>query len=136
MYYLLAQISLLGQRRDIEGWMDILILVVIAVIYGLGAIIKASKSKKEEEQKPQVQIHKPQRKPSTSGRGLLEQIFTEIKKAAEEARKGTEENIKPSRISIQKIPPQQAGLQKYPGQAKPVSQTQIKAAFKSVCVIR
>jgi hypothetical protein len=126
MYYLLAQINLLGQGRDIEGWMDILILVVIAVIYGLGAIIKTAKRKKEEEEQSQVQIHKPQRKPPPGGRGILEQIFTEIKQAAEEARKGTE-NIKPSRISIQKTTPQQAGLQKYPGQAKPVSQIPAKA---------
>ena len=127
MYYLLAQINFIGQGRDIEGWMDILILVIVAAVYLLGAILKTAKSKKAEQERNQ-QFQKTQQKASKkSGGGLFEQFVMEVKKAAEEARKGTE-NIKPSRIEIQKIPPQQAGLQKYPGQAKPVSPTQVKAA--------
>ncbi|MBN1806741.1 MAG: hypothetical protein JW837_15945 [Sedimentisphaerales bacterium] len=120
MNELLEKICFPGQI-DIEGWMDILILVVIAVIYGLGAILKIAKSRKEEEERTRgQQLRRPQRRPPKSGRGLLEQIFAEVKKAAEEVRKETED-IPPSRKVAHPRPSQQAILQKY-AEAQPVSQ--------------
>jgi hypothetical protein len=49
MYYSLAQIIVLARGNDIEGWKNILVLVVLAAVYGLGALIKA-KGKKAEDQ--------------------------------------------------------------------------------------
>jgi hypothetical protein len=66
-------------------------------------------------------------KPPTGGRGILEQIFTEIKKAAEEASKGAETD-KPVQRIVQKPVRPPVAVQKYAGQAKQVSQSQVKAA--------
>ena len=110
MNFLLVQI-VLAQNYDIEGWMDILVLVVIAAVYGLGALIRA-KSKKAEEQNREQQPGKPQRKPQTSGRGVLEQFIREVKKAAEEAKTGTEMRPPGQKIP-QKTAQAQAVLQKY-----------------------
>ena len=82
MYYSLAQIIILARGND-KGWMNILVLVVLAAVYGLGALIRA-KGKKAEEQDPEQETSKLQRKPSAGGRGgTLEQIFREIQQAAE-----------------------------------------------------
>jgi hypothetical protein len=116
MYYSLAQIYLLGQDYDIEGWMDILVLVVIAVVYGLGALIRA-KSKKNEEQIQQQHARKAQGKPSKDGRGLLEQIFTELKQATEEAKTGVETR-QPDQKRPQKAAQAQTVSQKYTPKAK------------------
>jgi len=116
MNCLLAQITVRARGYDIEGWMDILVLVVIAVVYGLGAIIR-SKSKKAEEKAREQQTGKSQRKPSTGGRGLLEQFIREVKQAAEEAKTGTEARPPGQKIP-QKTAKTQAVLQKYPVKAK------------------
>ena len=134
MNELLAQMSLIGQGNDIEGWMDILILVVIAAVYGLGAILKSAKSKKEEQEQKQG-IQKPQQKPSKGGRGLFEQFVMEVKKAAEEARKGTE-TIKPGQTAVQKTSQPQVTVLKHAGVAKQVSQTPAKAAPAKPKILR
>ncbi len=82
MNALLAQIVLIAQSRDPGGWMEILVLVLVAAVYGLGTILKAKKGKKSQEQADEQQIRKPQRKPE-GGRGVLEQFVREIQRAFE-----------------------------------------------------
>jgi len=82
MNYSFAQI-IVARGNDIEGWMDILILVIVAVVYGLGTILKAKKGGKVKGQDKQRQAPKPQRKPATGGRGVLEQFVNEIRGLAE-----------------------------------------------------
>jgi hypothetical protein len=117
MYYSLAQIYILGQDYDIEGWMDILVLVVIAVVYGLGALIRAKSKKNEEQTQEQQLARKAQGKPSKDGRGLLEQIFTELKQAAEQAKTGVETRP-PGQKRPQKAAQAQTVSQKYTPKAK------------------
>ena len=81
MYYSLAQIIVLARGND-DGWINILIMVVLAAVYGIGALVKA-RGKKAEDQAQEQQNHKPQRKPSTGGGGILEQLFREIQQVAE-----------------------------------------------------
>jgi len=59
---ILAQIVLAVGRNDTEGtsWMNILVLVVLAVFYGLGSILKARANKLQEQEREQQQ---PGRKP-------------------------------------------------------------------------
>ena len=55
MNELLAQIILAVRRRDTESWMNILVIVVIAVVYGLSTILRAKAKKpaeKEEKEGP------------------------------------------------------------------------------------
>ena len=126
MNCLLTQIIVLARGYDIEGWMDILVLVVIAVVYGLGAIIR-SKSKKAEEKAREQQPGKPQRKPSKGGRGILEQFIRDVQKAAEEAKSGGETRPK-SQTILQKTAQPQAAVPKYDVKAKQLKPTQPIAA--------
>ncbi|MFH1882285.1 MAG: hypothetical protein ABIL62_06200, partial [Planctomycetota bacterium] len=79
MNYSLAQIILAARSRDPDGWMSILVLVLVAAVYGLGTILKVKKGKKEQEQAEEEQGRKPQRKPE-GGMGLLEQFVREIQR--------------------------------------------------------
>ena len=80
MNALLAQIILAA--RDPDSWMSILVLVLVAAVYGLGTILKAKKGKKEQEQAEEELGRKPQRKPE-GGRGVLEQFVREIRRAVD-----------------------------------------------------
>lgn len=121
MYYSLAQIIVLARGRDIEGWMDILVLVVIAAVYGLGALIRA-KGKKAKEDAQEQQTIKPQSKPSSGGRGVLQQLFREIQQAAEG--KPTRETRPAGQTTRQQTARPQAAVRKYADETKQVKQTQ------------
>jgi len=70
MNELLAQIVPAARNsNDDRGWMNILVLVLLAVFYGLGSILKA-KSKKVEQQGEEQLPRKPARKPPGVARGL------------------------------------------------------------------
>ncbi len=117
MNALLAQLILAARGNDFEGWMDILILVIIAAVYGLGAIIKTKRKK------PQEQVsRKPGHKPATGGRGLLEQFFNELRNLAEPAQDRESRPIgQPAR---QKIAHPQPAVRKYAAEAKQAGRVQ------------
>jgi hypothetical protein len=122
MNVLLAQLVQLARGKDVEGWMDILVLVLVAAVYGLATILKSKKGKKAQEQSEEQQGRKPQRKPE-GGRGLLEQFVREIQRAVEP----TEGRERESRPAAQPAPkkvdrPQPApAVRKYAAEAKQVS---------------
>jgi len=119
MYYSLAQIIVIA--RGDEGWMNILVLVVLAVVYGLGALIR-SKGKKAEDQAQKQQTRKPQRKPSAGGGGLLEQLFREIQQAAEG--KPTRETRPSGQAARRQTGRPQAAVGKYTAQTKQANRVQ------------
>ncbi|MHC4243299.1 MAG: hypothetical protein ACYSU4_12915 [Planctomycetota bacterium] len=123
MYYSLAQIIVLA--RGEEGWMNILVLVVLAAVYGLGALIKA-KGKKTEDQAQEQQTRKPQRKPSAGGGGILEQLFREIQQAAEG--KPTRETHQSDQTKHQQTARPQPAVRKYAAQAKQANRVQPASA--------
>ncbi len=59
-----SQLILAARNRDIEntGWMQFVVIVVLAVVYGLGSIIKA-KARKAEQQGEEKLTRKPTRRP-------------------------------------------------------------------------
>lgn len=122
MNNILAQIILVARGNDIEGWMDILILVLVAAAYGLGAILKTKKGKKVQEQTEQPQTRKPQRRPA-AGRGVLEQFIREIQRAVEPLQE------QESRPTVQQARPKIAhpqaaqAVRKYTAEARQASQT-------------
>jgi hypothetical protein len=120
MYYSLAQIVVIARGND-EGWINILVLVVLAAVYGIGALIKA-KGKQSEDQAQEQQTRKPQRKPSAGGRGILEQLFLEIQQAAEG--KPTQETRPPVQDTRQQTASPQAAVRKYTAETKQTRQTQ------------
>ena len=66
----LAQL-ILARHSDDEGWMNILVVVVMAVIWMIGGIVKAMKAKSGEEQQPG---RASSRKPPAHGRAGQRQI--------------------------------------------------------------
>ena len=128
MNCLLTQIIVLA-RGDDKGWMNILVMVVIAAVYGLGALIRA-KGKKAEDQAQEQQTHKPQRKPSAGGRGILEQFFKEIQQVAEG--KPTRETRPSGQTARRQTAHPQAAVRKYAAETKQARQTHsISAPAKS-----
>jgi len=121
MNYSLAQFILLARGDDIEGWMDILIMVLLAAAYGLSAILKTKKGKKEQEQTEQPQTRKPQRRPP-AGRGVLEQFVREIQRAVEPTQK--QESPPAAQQARPKVarPEPAYAVRKYTAEAKQVSQ--------------
>ena len=122
MYYSLAKIVVLARGND-EGWMNILVLVVLAAVYGLGALIRA-KGKKAEEQAPEQETNKPQRKPSAGGMGVLQQLFREIQQAAEG--KPTRETRPSDQTARQQTASLPATVRKYAAETKQARQAQPK----------
>jgi len=121
MNALLAQLILAARGNGVEGWMDILVLVIIAAVYGLGAIIK-TKRKKPQEQVEEEMGRKPARKPATGGRGVLEQFVNELRGLAEPAQGRESRPIgQPAR---QKIARPQPAVRKYAAQAKQAGRVQ------------
>ncbi len=94
--------------------MNILVLVIVAVVYGLVTILKA-KGKKEQEQAEEEQGRKPQRKPE-GGRGLLEQFVREIQRAVDPTQERESRPAGPP--ARQKIARPQPTVRKYAAQAK------------------
>lgn len=124
MNCLLAQIIILARGNGTEGWMDILVLVVVAAVYGIGVLIRA-KGKKNQDQ-AQEQPRKPQSKPSAGGRGFLEKFIMDVQKAAEEAKSGKESPQSSQRVHQKTAHPQTA-VRKYAAGTKEARQTQPKS---------
>ncbi|HUU17493.1 MAG TPA: hypothetical protein VMW72_10110 [Sedimentisphaerales bacterium] len=121
MNALLAQLVQLARGNGVEGWMDILVLVLVAAVYGLGTIIKAKKGKKVQEQSEEQQKRKP-----ASSRGVLEQFVREIQRALDPTEK---RESRPSAQSVrQRIahphPHPVPVVRKYAAEAKQAPRTQ------------
>ncbi len=74
MSELLAQIILARRNNDTEGWMNILFVVVLAVFWAIGGIIKAKA--KKDEQLP----GKAARKPPVHSREAREQMLSRLQR--------------------------------------------------------
>jgi len=120
MKHILSQMIFIARGDDIDGWMNILVFVIVAVVYALGAIIKAKGKKSQEGTKSQLQ-RKPARKPATSGRSLLEQFIREIQGSArpEEAR----ESRPAAPPAGRKIARPEATVQKYAPETEQATRT-------------
>jgi hypothetical protein len=75
MNILLAQIILARRSEDADKWMNILFVVVLAVFWALGGILKARKSA-QGRQKEQL-ARKPARRPPAPSSGLWEELLKE-----------------------------------------------------------
>ncbi len=73
---LLLQIILARRNDDTEGWMNILIVVVLAVFWAIGGFVKAKsrKPKTQDEQMPGKPIRKPTAYSSQAREQMLRQL--------------------------------------------------------------
>ena len=119
MSELLAQIIPLAQKDNVDSWMNILFVVVLAVFWIVGGIIKANKNKREGRQEEQTPL-KPAHKPPARSKGLLEQIFEQARAHVESAQD------RPSRPSPQqpstKLAAIRSAAQKYAAQVEQAAQ--------------
>jgi hypothetical protein len=72
----LAQIILARRNEDVQSWMNILFVVVLAVFWALGGILKAKSKSARSRQKEQL-ARKPARRPPALSIGLREQLLKE-----------------------------------------------------------
>ena len=121
MNYSLAQFIFLARGNDPDGWMNILILVIVAAVYGLGTIIRA-KGKKSQGQGEEELGSKPARKPATGGRGVLEQFINELRGLAEPTQ--DRESRPAGQPERQKIAHPQPAVRKYAAEAKQAGRVQ------------
>ena len=64
MNHCLAQTIYLARNGDAEGWMNILFVVILAVFYAVGGIVKAKSNKSEQEDEDRQPAPKPRFKPT------------------------------------------------------------------------
>jgi len=120
MNALLAQLVQVARGNGVEGWMDILVLVLVAAVYGLATILKTKKRKKEQEEQAEEDLtRKPARKPAAGSRGVLEQFIREIQRAVEPTEE--RESRSAAQQARQKITHPQPAVRKYAAEAKQVS---------------
>jgi len=81
MNELLAQIILVARRRDPEGWMNILVIVVIAFVYGISTILKAKAKKPPEKEEKEQPLS---RKPGSKLREIAERFQKELSELSRE----------------------------------------------------
>jgi len=79
MNELLAQTILAARNEDIEGWMNILIVVVLAVFWAIGGILKARTKKPEQEQEQLA--GKPTRRQPPADTGVQKELFQQSRDA-------------------------------------------------------
>ncbi len=119
---LLAQIILAGRSDDAEGWMNILIVIVLAVFWAIGGIIKAKAKKPggRDEQLP----GKPARKPPTHSREAREQMLRQLQRPADSAQGQRQQPRPAARQPRLKFADLRAAVQKFAVEAEQAFQPQ------------
>jgi len=77
----LAQIILAARNGDGKNWINILILVAVAIFYAVGSILKAKTSKAEQKGDEQL-TRKPAGKPPEVTKGLQKQALEQLRRPA------------------------------------------------------
>ena len=77
MDYLLAHIILASRGDDVEGWMNILFVVVLAVFWAVAGIFKA-RARKPQSEDEQESSGKPARPPKSLAGSLRQQLLEQL----------------------------------------------------------
>ena len=122
MTELLAQVILAGRSDDAEGWMNILFVVVLAVFWAIGGIIKAKSNKPggRDEQSP----GKPVRKPPLHSREAREQMLKQLQRPAESAQDQGQQPRPVAKQPRMKFADLQAAVRKFAVEAEQAFQPQ------------
>jgi len=103
MYYFLGQMLLGARHRGAEGWTQILVFVVLAVVYALGSILKARANKVEQEK---LQGQKPPPTPPERGQELQKQPLRQFGRPIERAdRMEYRPQVQPARRKVMRPKP-------------------------------
>jgi hypothetical protein len=121
MYDLLAQIILAQRRDDTEGWMNILFVVVLAIFWAVGGIIKA-KSKSSETNGKKTMPRRPAHRPSARVNPLQEQLLKQSRQPSEPAER--RESHPTTKKPVKKFSEIRAAVQKFAAEAEQAFQAQ------------
>jgi len=119
---LLLQIILARRNDDTGGWMNILIVVVLAVFWAIGGIIKA-KAKKPGEPDEQPR-GKPVRRPPTHSREAREQMLSRLQRPVGPAKGQRQQSRPATQQPRMKFADLQAAVRKFAVEAEQAFQPQ------------
>jgi hypothetical protein len=105
MNYMPAQMILASRSDDGEGWMNILFVVILAVVWAVAAIVKA-KARKPEPEDEEESPGQPARRPPSRGSALREQLLKQFYGLADPTQR------QPSRPGPQQPATRAAGAQR------------------------
>lgn len=94
MNVLLAQIILVAQGEDVGKWTNVLFVIVLAVFWVIGSIVKARAKKPEGEEEKEGQLS---RKPGGKLREVAERIERELSQLSDRVSKPPEQAKGPQR---------------------------------------
>lgn len=75
MKELLAQLVLAARNDDVRSWMNILIVVILAVFWAVAGILKARAQKPEQEEEQEQMPRKPTGRRLQDAKGFLKEIL-------------------------------------------------------------
>jgi len=119
---LLLQIILARRNDDTEGWMSILVFVVLAVFWAIGGIVKAKANKAGggDEQLP----GKPVRRPPAHSRQAREQMLRQLQRPVDSAQGQRQQPRPAAQKPRMKFADLQAAVRKFAVEAEQAFQSQ------------
>ena len=94
MKYLLLQTILARRNNDVESWTNVLFVIVLAIFWLVGGIIKAKANKSQTGDKGNIP-RKPSRKPPLHSREAREQMLKRLERPAR-SEKGQSQQPRPA----------------------------------------
>ena len=121
----MLQIILARRNDDVEGWMQILVFVVLAVFWAIGGIIKAKANKTQTSGKDNIS-RKPHRKPPVHSREAREQMLRQLERPADTARGQGQQPRPATQKPRMKFADLQAAVRKFAAEAEKAFEAETK----------
>lgn len=119
----LSQTIVLARNGDADGWMEILVLVVIAIFWAVGGILKA-KANKQKSRIAEEPAAKPPGRPIERARGLRKQPRPQVQPVRRKVMRPRPVGQKPTvQVQTLKTPAEQA---------LPLSMPQVQPKFEEL----
>lgn len=124
---LLLQMILARRNDDVEGWMNILFIIVLAIFWLVGGIIKAKANKSQTDSKEKLS-RKPARKPPVHSREAREKILKSLERPADSAREQHKKPRTAGQKPRMKFADLQAAVRKFAVEAEKAYEADTKEA--------
>lgn len=125
MNALLLQINLAQRNNELDSWMNILFVVVLAIFWLIGGIIKAKANKSEVSGKGDLP-RKPPRKPPLHSREAREQMLRQLERPADTARGQRQQPRPAGQKPRMKFADFQAAVRKFAAEAEKAFEADIR----------